>query len=194
MTFLPAGTSTGISRRRSNGASPPGQHAGSARQRTPAGRSMAPPADDWVNRSYLEFGAFPTAVPCSRLHTRQLLWEWGLSAVTDTAELIVSELVTNALRASGVGARARPGYDQQPRYIGLLVAVRGVQVLVAVWDASEDPPVPAPAEPDAATGRGLLLVGALCSGWGFCYPAEDPVPAELSDRQGKVVWGLIGSR
>jgi hypothetical protein len=146
-----------------------------------------------VNRSYLELGAFPTAVPCSRLHTRQLLWEWGLSAMTDTVELIASELVTNALRASGVGAR--PGYQQQPRYVGLLVAVRGVQVLVAVWDGSEDPPVPAPAppDPDAATGRGLLLVSALCSSWGFCYPAEDPVPAELSGRQGKVVWGLIGA-
>jgi hypothetical protein len=146
-----------------------------------------------VNRSYLELGAFPTAVQCSRLHTRQLLWEWGLSAMTDTVELIASELVTNALRASGVGARARPGYEQRPRYIGLLVGVRGVQVLVAVWDASEDPPVPAPADPDAATGRGLLLVSALCSGWGFCYPAEDPVPAELSGRRGKVVWALIGA-
>ena len=30
-------------------------------------------------RSYLELGALPTAVPCARLHARQLLWEWGMN-------------------------------------------------------------------------------------------------------------------
>lgn len=193
MTFLPAGTSTGISRRRGHHAAAPERDAVSAGERMP-GRPQAPSADDWPNRSYLELGAFPTAVPCSRLHTRQVLWEWGLPALTETAELIVSEFVTNALRASGVGARARPGYDQsQPCYIGLLIAASGLQVLIGVWDSSEDPPVPRPAEPEAASGRGLLLVGALCSGWGYSYPAEEPVPAELRGKQGKLVWGLIGS-
>src|SRR5579872_687081 len=48
-------------------------------------------------RSSLGLGALPSAVPCARLHARQVLWEWGLSEV---AELLVSELVTNAVQAA----------------------------------------------------------------------------------------------
>ncbi len=51
-------------------------------------------ADNWPLHSYLELGAFPGAVPCARLHSRQLLWEWGLTDFSDTIELLVSELVT----------------------------------------------------------------------------------------------------
>jgi hypothetical protein len=32
-------------------------------------------ADRWPLRSFLELGALPGAVPCARLHTRQVLWE-----------------------------------------------------------------------------------------------------------------------
>ena len=53
----------------------------------------------WPLRSYLELGALPTAVPCARLHARHLLWEWGLSEAAADAELLVSELVTNAVKA-----------------------------------------------------------------------------------------------
>jgi hypothetical protein len=193
MTFSPAGSAAGTSRKRSAAARIPGQRAGSGSGRgRPAEHADPPLSDDWPHRSYLELGAFPTAVPCTRLHARSLLWEWGLTGVSDTAELIVSELVTNALRVSGVGTRPRPGQDQS-RYIGLLVAASGLDVLVEVWDASHDPPVPQDSSPDASSGRGLLLVSGLTSRWGFYYPAEDQAPAELRDKQGKVVWGLIGS-
>ena len=50
--------------------------------------------------SRLELGARPTAVPCARMITRQVIREWGLPDLVDTAELLVSELVTNAIRAS----------------------------------------------------------------------------------------------
>lgn len=50
----------------------------------------------WPLRSYLELGALPTAVPCARLHARQLVWEWGLNGLAANTELLVSELVTNA--------------------------------------------------------------------------------------------------
>ncbi len=43
-------------------------------------------------------GALPSAVPCARLHARQVLWEWGLSKDAETAELLLSELVTNAVQ------------------------------------------------------------------------------------------------
>jgi hypothetical protein len=37
--------------------------------------------DQWPLQSFLELGALPGAVPCARLHTRHLLWEWGWPAL-----------------------------------------------------------------------------------------------------------------
>src|SRR6266567_3081009 len=40
---------------------------------------VAPFAAPWPYLSFLELGALPGAVPCARLHTRQMLWEWDLA-------------------------------------------------------------------------------------------------------------------
>ncbi|MGH3191761.1 MAG: hypothetical protein ACRDPY_30655 [Streptosporangiaceae bacterium] len=65
--------------------------AGSACQ-PPSAARIAPLADPqgndvtgrWPLRTYLELGALPSAVSCARLHTRQLLWEWGMPATWQT--------------------------------------------------------------------------------------------------------------
>ena len=59
----------------------------------------------FARRSSLLLGALPSAVPCARLHARQVLWEWGISNLTDSTELLVSELVTNAVLVSRETAR-----------------------------------------------------------------------------------------
>ena len=59
----------------------------------------------WPLCSYLELGALPTAVPCARLHARHVLREWGMSRLAQDGELLVSELVTNAVQAT-------TGHDQ----------------------------------------------------------------------------------
>src|SRR6516162_10509968 len=72
-------------------------------------RVPVPPSQDqdtlmaraWPLQSFLELGAYPGAVPCARLHTRAVLWEWGLGP-GENAELVVSEIVTNAVQASRV--------------------------------------------------------------------------------------------
>ena len=51
---------------------------------------------EWPLTSNLELGALASAVPCARLHARLVLLEWGLAHIADDAELIVSELTTNA--------------------------------------------------------------------------------------------------
>ena len=77
----------------------------------------------WPLRSFLELGALPSAVPCARLHTRHLLWEWHLTGLRDSAELVVCELVTNAIRyhaggradrSSAAVASCRPGTGCDP--------------------------------------------------------------------------------
>jgi hypothetical protein len=69
--------------------------------------------EPWPLRSSLELAALPTAVPNARLHARSILHEWRLEALADTVELLVSEIVTNAVRASaehGATSETRAGH------------------------------------------------------------------------------------
>jgi anti-sigma regulatory factor (Ser/Thr protein kinase) len=130
--------------------------------------------------SVLELGPLPSAVPCARLHARAIMREWDLTELCEAAELVVSELVTNAVRAS-----------EQLAYlpsIWLTLMIEADEVLIAVWDNNPKPmeytaldegELP---DPTAAGGRGLFLVEHLTSAWGVHYP-EDVI--------GKVVWGRL---
>jgi hypothetical protein len=69
----------------------------------------------WPLRSFLELGALPSAVPCARLHTRQLAWEWQLTGLSEDAELVVSEIMTNAIQINQADGRtARYGCGCSP--------------------------------------------------------------------------------
>jgi anti-sigma regulatory factor (Ser/Thr protein kinase) len=125
--------------------------------------------------STLELGPLPTAVPCARLHAKHIIREWGLAHITDDAELIVSELMTNALKA----ARPQPGF--QP--IALHLQASDDYLLIQVWDAATTVPVPRPHAIDAETGRGLEIVTLLSDRWGFYHPAGG----------GKVVWAGLAT-
>ncbi len=124
-------------------------------------------------------GALPTAVPCTRLHAKQLLWEWGITELSESVELVVSELTTNAIAAS------RSLDWICPVRLWLLSDTR--QVLILVWDAHPDPPVRIDPERDAERGRGLMLnlVDAISRSWDW-YTVPDTT-------QGKVVWALCES-
>ena len=130
--------------------------------------------DRWPLQDFLELGALVSAVPCARLHARQVTWEWGLRACRQDAELLVSELVTNAIQASRV---LGPGTA-----VRLWLLSDGTQVMIMVWDAGRQPPVRVESSPDAESGRGLLLVEALSRQWSW-YPTPEP--------GGKVVWALM---
>ena len=84
-------------------------------------------------RSYLELGALPTAVPCARLHARHLLCEWGLNGLAPDSELLVSELVTNAVQATA-------GHDEAA--VRLRLSGDRTRVLIEVWEADPRPPAP----------------------------------------------------
>jgi anti-sigma regulatory factor (Ser/Thr protein kinase) len=134
--------------------------------------------------THLELGALPTAVPCARLHAKHVLREWHLDDVADTAELIVSELVTNAVRASAgltsseYAGRWAPGVPP----VRMWLASDGENVVVQVWDASGQMPVVQHPGADVESGRGLELVEALASDWG-CYTPDRS--------SGKIVWAVM---
>jgi anti-sigma regulatory factor (Ser/Thr protein kinase) len=131
---------------------------------------------DWPLRSGLPLGPIPTAVPCARAHATQILWEWGMTEISDTTELIVSELITNAVTAS----RA---LDDGPFPVRFWLLSDRKQVLILVWDACPDPPVRMQPAGDVEGGRGLMLVDAMSAEWDW-YPVADKI-------EGKVVWALI---
>jgi anti-sigma regulatory factor (Ser/Thr protein kinase) len=138
----------------------------------------------WPLQSSLVLGALPTAAGCARLHARNVMCEWDLADSAEDVELVVSELTTNAIRAS-------TGVDGQPRYeynlsglavVHLRLSSDRVRVLVEVWDGNPGAPTAKHAGPDEEGGRGLMLVESLCERWNW-----DVVPGWA----GKVVWAEL---
>ncbi|GAA2776139.1 SpoIIE family protein phosphatase [Kitasatospora aburaviensis] len=107
--------------------------------------------------------AEPTAVSRARRLVRATLAEWGVEELTDTAELLVSELVTNSVR-----------YASAP--IGVRLTL-GETLLVEISDPLPDPPRERHAAEADEGGRGLELVRRLALRWGA-----------RAEGMGKVVW------
>jgi anti-sigma regulatory factor (Ser/Thr protein kinase) len=139
----------------------------------------------WPLHNTLLLGAVESAVPSARAHLRQLLGKWDRAEACPDAGVVVSELVTNAIAAS---AELRPTVAPVLVWLGS----DGHCVLVAVADASPRPPMRLNVEPDAESGRGLTLVEAFSSRWGW-HPssstglakvvwAESRLPSEASRR------------
>jgi anti-sigma regulatory factor (Ser/Thr protein kinase) len=88
----------------------------------------------WLHISALEFAALPSAVPCARLHTRQVVGEWGLEPLADDAEILASELLGNAIKASwslsGAGL------------VALRLLASRQRLLIEIWDQNPDDPRP----------------------------------------------------
>lgn len=118
-------------------------------------------AGEWPLRDFIEFGALPGAVPSARLHARLVLAEWGLSGLSELAEIVVSELVTNAVAASRSLEWVFP--------VRLWLLSDRARVLITVWDANPRLPARLDANELAESGRGLHLVDAIASGWD-AYP------------------------
>lgn len=113
----------------------------------------------WPRVSLLELGPLPTAASCARLHTRNVLAEWGLPrALAADAEMCVSETITNALRAT------RALDDPQP--IALRLLANAERLVTEAWDCHPGAPVRREAGDDEEGGRGLAVIEACSSRWG----------------------------
>ncbi|MCT7356279.1 ATP-binding protein [Streptomyces sp. 15-116A] len=110
------------------------------------------------------------AVPESRRALRELLRSWGRPGRSEIAELLTSELVTNALV-----------HTDREAVLTATVGPRGLRVEVRDFVARE----PRPRVPDAddgTHGRGLVLVESLADQWGVRPHAV-----------GKAVWFELGA-
>jgi anti-sigma regulatory factor (Ser/Thr protein kinase) len=136
-------------------------------QPTPAGQPL---------RAVLDLGAVPTAPGCARAWTRQILWEWRLNDLSEAAEGIVSELITNSLLAS---------CQLTTSAIVLILTFNRAELAILVRDFCPGTPQPRDAGTCDESGRGLLLVESMSDRVGW-YAPEDGTP-------GKVVWAVIVS-
>lgn len=113
----------------------------------------------------------------AREFTSATLRSWGLADLCDDATVVVSELVTNAIRyglPAGFGAA-----DERP--IRLTLVRHGRLLVCIVADGSRREPSTRDACDAAETGRGLHVIEALSRAWGWT-----PLPGT-----GKAVWAAI---
>ncbi|MDI3406421.1 SpoIIE family protein phosphatase [Streptomyces sp. B-S-A6] len=106
----------------------------------------------------------PASVPPVRAACARRLADWGLEEIAFTTELIISELVTNAIR-----------YGAEP--IRLRLILDGAALICEVSDGSSTSPHLRRARATDEGGRGLFLVAQFAERWGTRYGAR-----------GKVIW------
>ncbi|MGI5256784.1 ATP-binding protein [Streptomyces angustmyceticus] len=111
----------------------------------------------------------PESVAVARRLVRCALTAWGMEELADDGAVVVSELVTNAVRHA------------RSEVIRLVVSrLDSATVRIGVVDKSKAPPRPRQPGTEDDSGRGLMLVAALADDWG-----TDPLP------WGKRVWSEL---
>lgn len=120
----------------------------------------------------------PHSPSAARRLTRSALGLWRVRPdVLDTAELLISELVSNAVKCSQAGPEEKAGT------IALTLRLHRAELTAWVSDPETGPPIVREARADAENGRGMLLVQALSKERGY-YPRPP---------DGKVVYFVLAA-
>ncbi|MET9063972.1 ATP-binding protein [Streptosporangium sandarakinum] len=114
--------------------------------------------------------ATPASVRDARSLVRDELTLSGAGDLVDDCVLVVSELVTNAVRHGGAACALR-------------LRCGAGHVYGELFDPGAGAPRVCEADDEATGGRGLQIVGVLTDGWGVTWPAAG----------GKVVWFVLGA-
>ncbi|WP_254396003.1 ATP-binding protein [Streptomyces sp. AC512_CC834] len=118
-----------------------------------------PPSAPLLHEDLLDYTPTQRSVPLARRRAARLVADWGQPGLAGDAALVVSELMTNALLHGSLRGRLiRVHITLDPRTLRVEVSdPRGERL-----------PRPRPVgEVDEQFGRGLLLVGALATRWGW---------------------------
>lgn len=114
----------------------------------------------------VHLAALLSTVRWSRACVRQICASWKLAGQADAAEMLASELVSNAVTASGVSGLL-PVDGAAVQLIGLRLLALDDSLVIEVRDASPLPPRLMCPERFAEHGRGLHVVNELCIRWGY---------------------------
>lgn len=121
-------------------------------------------------RATAELPATPQGPAAARHAVSALLSGWQLDPLIEDAQLVVSELVTNAVLHA-------PGAHN----VDLELLAHADRLRITVSDPSTSPPVLAPLQPNGAHGKGMHIISALAARWGIeDHPYGKRVWAELT--------------
>jgi Histidine kinase-like ATPase domain len=123
----------------------------------------------------------PEEARTARQFVTELLTCWGLPYLAEDAELIIAELVGNAVRHGIGSAYPIAARGASAPALRLCLLRRLGEVMLAVTDPSDAAPVPKAPSSDGESGRGLQIVGMLAYIWGWS-PIEG---------NGKAVWAVL---
>ncbi|MER5650538.1 ATP-binding protein [Streptosporangium sp. NPDC002524] len=119
----------------------------------------------------------PCAARTAREFTARALRAWELEPLIDDTGVVVSELVTNALRHGTRGVLHARSFPE----VKVILCHTERSVLCAVTDPSDQGPCLREPDYEAENGRGLLMVDGVSETWGWA-PLE---------KRGKAVWAAF---
>jgi histidine kinase-like protein len=105
----------------------------------------------------------PESARAAREFTVTTLRKWQLDALIEDAVVIASELATNAIRHGTPAATGGPGDGR----IELSWCLQASRLICVVTDQTGTPPALVASGPEAESGHGLQIVGALAVAWGW---------------------------
>jgi anti-sigma regulatory factor (Ser/Thr protein kinase) len=127
-----------------------------------------PFAEPWEYE--LRFPRDPRGPGIARATLHAVLAAHGLREMAGRAELLTSELATNAVR-----------YADGPA--GVRLTWLHPVLRISVWDTNPQIPAPLKPPPDLDSGRGLLILEVFADRWGGCAMGE-----EVFGLGGKTIW------
>ena len=129
--------------------------------------SSAPGAAVDVHETSRRFEPHELAPASARRFIADVLEQWGRSALSEDASLVLSELVSN-------------GVLHAKSAMSVAIRAAGATIRLSVRDESRAQPIVCPIRPDALSGRGMQIVAALSSSWGV-----------VATPGGKIVWAEL---
>lgn len=138
------------------------------------------PAPPGVRRAHQRLAPAAQAAATARRLVRDCCDRWRLSEVTDDAQLVVSELVANAVEHAGTEIDVTVSHHRHRLRIAVADRHHGVPRITTTPDGAGAPGGAEGAATPALRGRGLDLVARSVAGWGV-LPGTD----------GKVVWASL---
>src|SRR5215472_12170715 len=144
-------------------------------------------------RRRIGLAAVPESARAARAFTVATLRKWQLDALIEDAVVLASELATNAICHGTPAAMGDAAGEAESGRVELSWCLQASRLICVVTDQTGTPPALAAGGPEAESGHGLQIVGALAVAWGWTIlgAGEKAVWAalELSGPAGAAVKG-----
>ena len=131
------------------------------------------PAPPGAGRRRIGLAPVPESARAAREFTAVTLRQWRLDVLTEDAVVIASELATNAIvhgtpaAEHGTAAAGVTAGETGGGRVELSLCLQASRLICMVTDQTGTPPALAAVDPEAESGHGLQIVGALAVAWGW---------------------------